>query len=160
MRADLPTAIEMSRKKLLAIASGGGHWVQLLRLRPAFDGCEVVYASVQPGSAEEVPGHRYYHFRDASRKDRLAFLSVVFRMLWIVLRERPDVIVTTGSAPAMICLSFGRLFGARTLWIDSIANVKELSTSGRKAMKVAHQCVAQWPEVAAESGLEFWGRTL
>ncbi len=147
-------------KKLLAIASGGGHWVQLLRLKPAFEGCEVVYASVQPGSADEVPGYRYYAFRDASRKNRLAFVAVVFRMLWIVMKERPDVIVTTGSAPALFCLAFGRLIGARTLWIDSIANVKELSASGRQAMRVAHCCISQWPEVAAHNGIEYWGRTL
>ncbi len=146
--------------RLLAVASGGGHWVQLLRLRPAFGDCEVVYASVQPGSADEVPGHRYYQFRDASRKNKLAFLAVAVRMLWIVLRERPDVIVTTGSAPALFCVAFGRLVGARTLWIDSIANVKEMSTSGRKAIRVAHRCVSQWPEVAAANGIEFWGRTL
>jgi UDP-N-acetylglucosamine:LPS N-acetylglucosamine transferase len=148
------------RPKLLAIASGGGHWVQLLRLRPAFEGCETVYASVQPSSAEEVPGHRYYAFRDASRKNKLAFFSVIVRMLWIVLRERPDVIVTTGSAPALVCLTFGKLFGARTLWIDSIANCKELSTSGRKALHVAGKCVSQWPEIARENNIEFWGRTL
>lgn len=146
--------------KLLAVASGGGHWVQLLRLRPAFEGCQVVYASVQPGSAEEVAGHRYYQFRDASRKKKLAFLAVALRMFWIVLRERPDVIVTTGSAPALFCLAIGRRFGARTLWIDSIANVKEMSTSGIKAVGVAHKCVSQWPEVAAANGIEFWGRTL
>lgn len=146
--------------KLLAIASGGGHWVQLLRLRPAFEGAEVVYASVHPSSGDEVPGHRYYHFPDASRKRRLAFVLVIFRMLYIVARERPDVIVTTGSAPVLFCLLFGRLFGARTLWIDSIANVKEMSASGLKARKVAHQCVSQWPEVAAANGIEHWGRAL
>lgn len=148
------------RTKLLAIASGGGHWVQLLRLRPAFEGCDTVFASVQPSSAEEVPGHRFYAFKDASRKNKLAFFSVILTMLWINLRERPDVIITTGSAPALICITVGKLFGARTLWIDSIANCKELSTSGRKAMAVAHKCVSQWPEVAQENKLEFWGRTL
>jgi UDP-N-acetylglucosamine:LPS N-acetylglucosamine transferase len=146
--------------KLLAVASGGGHWVQLLRLRPAFEGCRVVYASVHQASADEVPGHRFHAFRDASRKNRLAFFVVLAQMLLIVLRERPDVIVTTGSAPALFCLAFGRLFGARTLWIDSIANCKELSTSGRHARKIAHRVVSQWPEVAAVNGIEFWGRTL
>lgn len=147
-------------KKLLAVASGGGHWVQLLRLRPAFEGCEVVFASIQPGSADEVRGHRFYRFRDASRKNKLAFFLVGLRMLWIVLRERPDVIVTTGSAPALLCLAIGRIFGARTLWIDSIANVREMSTSGQKAVRIAHKCVSQWPEVAARYGIEYWGRIL
>ncbi len=33
-------------KRVLAIASGGGHWVQLLRLQPAFAGLDVAYCSV------------------------------------------------------------------------------------------------------------------
>lgn len=148
------------RPKLLAIASGGGHWVQLLRLRPAFEGADIVYASVQPDSRDEVPGHRYFQFPDASRKRKHLFPLVVLKMLWIVLRVRPDVIVTTGSAPVLFCLMFGRIFGAHTLWIDSIANVQEMSASGEKARKVAHVCVSQWPDVAAANGIQFWGRTL
>ena len=38
------------KKRILALSSGGGHWVQLLRLRPAFDdGCEVTFATVDKG---------------------------------------------------------------------------------------------------------------
>lgn len=150
----------VAKRKVLAIASGGGHWVQLLRLRPAFEGCEVVYASVHAASAAEVPGCRFYSFKDASRKNKWAFFVVVLRMFWILLRERPDVIVTTGSGPALICITLGRVFGARTLWIDSIANCKELSTSGRKARKVATRCLSQWEEIAKENSIEYWGRTL
>ncbi|MCL6262744.1 hypothetical protein [Craterilacuibacter sp. RT1T] len=149
-----------NRIKVLAIASGGGHWVQLLRLRAAFEGCDVAYASVHPASQDEVPGHRYYAFRDASRKNKLAFARVVFRMLWIILRERPDVVVTTGSAPALFCVFFGRLCGAQTLWIDSIANCQQLSHSGKKALRIAHRCVSQWPEVARNNGIEYWGGAL
>ena len=148
-----------TQPKVLAIASGGGHWVQLLRLRPALEGCEVVYASVHPASRDEVPGHRYYAFKDASRKNKVAFVAVVCRMLWIVVRERPSVIITTGSAPGLICIAIGRMLGAKTLWIDSIANCREMSLSGRKAMKVAHKCISQWPDVARDNGIECWGRT-
>lgn len=152
--------IDLRNIKVLAIASGGGHWVQLLRLRPAFEGCEVVYASVHAASAAEVQGHRFYSFKDASRKNKQVFFLLVLRMLWIVLRERPDVIVTTGAAPPLICLYYGRLIGARTLWIDSIANCKELSTSGRYAAKIATRCVSQWEKIAHENKIEYWGRTL
>ena len=49
-------------KRILAIASGGGHWVELQRLKPAFEDLDVVYASVYPEYAEDVPGHRYLFF--------------------------------------------------------------------------------------------------
>ena len=40
--------------RILAVSSGGGHWVQMLRLRPAFAGAEVHFASVAPSSAAMV----------------------------------------------------------------------------------------------------------
>ena len=51
----------------------------------------------------------------------------MLRTFLVVLRERPDVVVSTGAAPGYFALRFGRLFGARTLWLESIANVEELS---------------------------------
>ena len=152
----------------MAIASGGGHWVQLLRLRPAFEGLEVFYVSLDASSAADVPGHRYYTIRDASRKNKLAFLIVAFQLLRILLQERPRVVITTGSAPALVALILARrLLGARTIWIDSIANVERLSTSGEKAGRVADIWLTQWPDLAAGTGQgdqtrhpAFWGAVL
>jgi hypothetical protein len=53
-----------------------------------------------------------------------------------------------------------RLIGARTLWIDSIANSERLSSSGRLAKKIAHRVVSQWPEVAEHEGVAFWGAVI
>jgi hypothetical protein len=57
-------------------------------------------------------------------------------------------------------IALGRLTGARTLWIDSIANSERMSSSGRLARKLAHQTISQWPEVAASEGVECWGSVL
>lgn len=146
--------------RVLAIASGGGHWVQLLRLRPAFEGCAVSYATVHPDSASQVPGHRFFHFRDASRKNPLSFPVAGLQIARAVLLTRPQVIVTTGSAPALIAIVLGRLLGARTLWIDSIANSERMSSSGLRARRLAHMCVTQWPELAAEPRPQHWGAVL
>ncbi|MCX7888540.1 MAG: UDP-N-acetylglucosamine transferase subunit ALG14 [Rhodobacteraceae bacterium] len=147
----------------MAIASGGGHWVQLMRLRPAWEGLDVFYVSLDPSSAVDVPGHRYYTIRDASRKQKWAFLLVAASLLRILLRERPAVVITTGSAPALVAIVLARkLFGARTIWIDSIANAERLSTSGQKAGAVADVWLTQWPELARGEGRhpEFWGAVL
>jgi hypothetical protein len=45
-RLNSSEAIPSPRKKILAVSSGGGHWVQLLRLAPAFKGHDVVYVTV------------------------------------------------------------------------------------------------------------------
>lgn len=151
----------MARKKrLLAIASGGGHWIELLRLRPAFEGWDVAYVSMFENYTSAIPGARYYTVPDASRFDKLAFPKVLARALPIMLKERPHAIVTTGSAPMLAFLLIARLMGTKTLWIDSIAQAEELSSSGKVARKLATKTVAQWPEVARAEGLDSWGAVL
>jgi len=149
--------------RILAIASGGGHWVELMRLKPAFDDLNVFYVSLDPTSASDVPGRRYYTIRDASRKELWGFAIVLFQLARILLKERPDVVITTGSGPAFVALTLAkRLLRAKTIWIDSIANVEEMSTSGRMARGVADIWLTQWPHLAgeAENDPEFWGAVL
>ncbi len=131
--------------------------MQLQRLRPAFEGFETVYVSMFESYADQVPTSRYYVVPDASRFDVKSFMPVFAKAVFVLLRERPKAIVTTGSAPMLAFILLGRLIGARTLWVDSIANSERMSTSGRVAKRLAHQVVSQWPEVAAREGVPCWG---
>lgn len=145
------------RKRLLALASGGGHWVQLMRLRPAFAEYDVAFVSMFDSYAALVPSSRFYTVPDASRFEVRSFAPVFARALKIIAKERPHAIVTTGSAPMLAFILLGRLTGRRTLWIDSIANSERMSSSGRLAKKLAHKVISQWPEVAEKEGVEYWG---
>lgn len=150
----------MKKPKLIALASGGGHWVQLQRLRPVFEQYETVYVSMFESYAEQVAGCRYYVVPDASRFDLRSFAPVILKAAGIMLRERPKALVTTGSAPMLAFVLLARLMGVRTLWIDSIANSERLSSSGRLAKKLAHRVVSQWPEVAEREGVPCWGAVI
>jgi hypothetical protein len=59
------------------------------------------------------------------------------------------VVVSTGAAPGYIAIRLGKLLGARTVWIDSVANVEELSLSGRMVSGRADLCLTQWPHLAS-----------
>lgn len=110
--------------------------------------------------ADAVPGSRLYTIPDASRLDKMSFVGVWVKAVKVMLKERPHAIVTTGSAPMLAFIILGRITGARTLWIDSIANAERMSSSGRVARKLAHRTVSQWPEVAAKEGVQCWGSIL
>jgi UDP-N-acetylglucosamine:LPS N-acetylglucosamine transferase len=150
----------IKRPKILAIASGGGHWIQLLRLRPAFVGADLVYASVDHALAEDVAGHRFYRFPDANRERKFVLMLQILRIAWILLRERPDVIVSTGASCGYVAIRIGRIFGARTLYIDSIANAERLSLSGQLASRHANLMLTQWPHLAADNGPQYRGSVL
>ena len=143
--------------RVLAVASGGGHWVQLQRLRPAFDGFDTLWVTVSPAYASDVAPARFRAIGDATRWNPLALVGVAWRVLWILIRERPDVVVTTGAAPGFFAVVFGKLLGSRTVWIDSVANAEELSGSGARVGRFADLWLTQWPHLAEEGGPSYVG---
>ena len=148
------------KRKILAVASSGGHWTQLLRLRRAFAGHEVVFVTTQSDSRADVAPDRFHCVPDANRNSKLRILVLMLRMLLVVLRERPDVVLSTGAAPGYFAIRFGRLLGARTLWLESIANVEELSLSTKLVRPYADLLLTQWPHLARPEGPHYRGSVL
>lgn len=154
---------------VLALSSTGGHWVQLMRLAPAFDGCSVHWATSSPDGAAQVarlaaargqPRPGFHRFTDANRWQKWRLLRQLADVARILLAVRPDVIVTTGASAGYFAIRLGRLLGARSCWIDSIANAAELSLSGAKAGPHADLFLTQWPELARPGGPDFRGAVL
>lgn len=149
------------KTKILAISSGGGHWVQLLRLRPAFDGCDVVFATVSEGyRADLAPGAEFRLVPEANRWKKRGVVRALYAVARLLWRERPDVVISTGAAQGYLAIRLGRLFGARTVWLDSIANGEELSLSGRKAGPHASLWLTQWEHLARPGGPHYRGSVL
>jgi len=149
-----------NRKKVLAVASGGGHWVQLLRLAPAFASFDVIFVGVSQAYRSEVAEHKFYSVTDATRWDKIALLKAAAQLAWIHWKEKPDVVVSTGAAPGYLAVRLGRLFGARTIWLDSIANVDCLSMSGELVGRYADLWLTQWPHLEREAGPYYRGAVL
>lgn len=163
-----------SRCRVMAVASAGGHWVQLFRLRMAWDGCAVTYVTTGGTYRQVVMADaarrgqtppRFFPVTGATRWQKLRLVVQALQLLAIIILVRPDVIVTTGAAPGFFAVRLGKLLRARTVWIDSIANAGELSLSGRKAGNHVDLWLTQWKHLAravgaAGRGPEFHGSTL
>lgn len=148
------------RRRVLAVASAGGHWVQLLRMRPAWADCEVTYVTTNPGYRAQVDPAPYYVVRDANRWDKVGLLQQAAKLAWIVLWVRPHVVISTGAAPGYFALRFGKWIGARTIWVDSIANVDELSLSGQRIGPHADLWLTQWAHLACPEGPQHVGAVI
>lgn len=146
--------------KVLAVSSSGGHWEQLMLIREAFVDADVIYANTLVGLAEKSGVNPAYHLTDCNR-DRigpnLRCVKQIFDILW---SERPDVIISTGAAPGLIAIALGKLFGARSIWLDSVANSEKLSLSGKMAGRLANLWLTQWPQLATARGPHFVGAVL
>lgn len=117
----------------------------------------MAYATVHRGYGTDVGAARFYVVSDATRWNRLRLLALATQVLWILVRERPDVVVTTGAAPGYFAVRLARLFGARTAWIDSFANIDQVSLAGRRAGPRSDLWLTQWAHLAKAAGPHFEG---
>lgn len=151
--------------RICAGASAGGHMNQLLKLLEMSEGWPTppsFYVTTLEALSEKlVQRGPVYVIGECNRWHPSKALGVLIRSLRVVIKERPDVVVTTGSLPlAMVCL-FGKLFGAKIVWIDSIANVERLSMSGLIIRHFADLFLTQWPELAQQyKNVEYVGAIL
>lgn len=154
------TSSNAKKLRVLAVASGGGHWVQMLRLRSAFLNAEVHYATTDPAVISDVSPAPLHCFIDANRDTKLKLIISTLQIVMIVLKVRPQVIVSTGAAQGYLAIRIGKLIGARTMFIDSIANANELSLSAHMVKRHTDRLVTQWPSVAEKTGAVYHGSVL
>ncbi len=69
-------------KKVVAVASGGGHWVQLLRIRPAFEGMSVEFISTNAGYASQVD-QVLHVVTDANMWEKLKLMKMFIQVAYI-----------------------------------------------------------------------------
>jgi UDP-N-acetylglucosamine:LPS N-acetylglucosamine transferase len=156
----MPLSTDYHRTRLMAVASGGGHWVQLLRVSSAFESCDVAFVTVKQSYRCQVTGHRFYTVNDATRWNKFGLIRMTLKLAWIIWKERPEIVVSTGAAPGYVALRLGHALGARTIWLDSIANVERLSMSGQKIGPHADLWLTQWSHLAKTEGPRYAGSVL
>jgi hypothetical protein len=69
-------------------------------------------------------------------------------------------VVSTGAAPGYVALRIAHVLRAQTIWLDSIANIAELSLSGAKVGRYADLWLTQWPHLAGPQGPYYAGSVL
>ncbi len=147
-------------KRVVAIASGGGHWQQLMLMREGYGQGDVLYLTTLAGLPEQFDAQPSRIVPDCNRNELLNVVRCTFSLVGVLLRHRPHVIISTGALPGVIALALGRLIGARTIWVDSVANAEEMSMSGKLAKRFAHLWLSQWEHVAKEAGADYAGAVL
>jgi len=149
-----------TRVRLMAVASGGGHWEQLMLIRSAFSECETVFVTTLVGLPEKYEALPAHIVRNCDRKRLGGLATTTTALAFHLFRFRPDVVVSTGALPGLVAIVLGRAIGCRTIWIDSVANAEKLSLSGRWARRLSHHCMSQWSDVALRDRVDFFGSVL
>jgi beta-1,4-N-acetylglucosaminyltransferase len=137
---------------LLLVCSSGGHLLQLVELRSAWEGYERVWVSFdKPDVRSLLAGERVIRAHGPTNRNVPNLLRNLRLALRTVRAERPSAVLTTGAGVAVPFAWVARLLGVPVLYVESFTRIEALSLSGRMIAPVARQVYVQWPELAARS---------
>jgi UDP-N-acetylglucosamine:LPS N-acetylglucosamine transferase len=148
-------------KKVLAIASPGGHWIQLNKIcNPLEQQFNVVYVTPAAQYSSNEKSRKVLSITDASATSKHKLIPLALQLLWIFIKERPTAIISTGAAPGAIAFLLAKFLPIKTIWVDSIANTTELSRSARMVKKHASLIITQWESLQEEGSVVYKGSIL
>ena len=137
--------------KICLVASTGGHLSELLRLADVWR--DRTHFFVTPGAL--VADHtgkdtKTYTVCRADYRHPLQLVRMLGQCARIVLKERPDVILSTGAAVGCLICLLGKLLGKKVIWVETISHVDRLTLSGKIVRHFADVFLVQWPELAGQ----------
>lgn len=149
------------KKKVMFIASTGGHLDELLQLSPCFDKYDYTLVTEKTKSnlvlRKKHPNKVHFIIAGTytTKKAKLVYPFKLFLNCWIslflILKIRPDVVVTTGchNVGPMCCLA--KIFRKKLIFIETFANNSSPTKAGKIIYKFADHFIVQW-----ESMLDYY----
>ena len=133
--------------KVCIVSSCGGHLTEVRTLIPAYNNYAHFYViNDKVLLPNDMRGRTY--FIAHSERDWKFFLNL-WEAFRILLRERPNLILSTGAGPVVPFAIIGRLFfRTRIIYVETITKVHSPSVTGRIMRWLAHRCYYQWPALA------------
>lgn len=143
---------EMPRenKKICFAASSGGHFEQILMLKPLMEKYDSFLVTEKTTYNAAVPGIKMYYLQQVNRKEiTFPFIMMVniFRSVIIFFKERPDVIITTGVLAIIPLCLIAKVFKKDLIYIESFAKVTSPTETGKLMYRFADQFYVQWPQM-------------
>ena len=148
-------------KKVLFISSTGGHLDELLQLKSMFNDYDYhIITEKQKSnlSLKDKYPNRVNFLLYGSYTTLLNKIIYPFRLLYnsfksliLYFKIKPQYIITTGAHTAGPMCLIGHLFGSKIIYIETFANSKTKSKTGRIVYKFADLFIVQW-----ESMLELY----
>lgn len=142
--------IYLKNKKVLFISSTGGHLDELLQLKSLFKKYDSYIITEKTKSTIDLKDkYSQVNYLVYGTKDH--FITYIFKFIYNIIKSlvlfvkiRPKVIVTTGTHTAVPMCYIGKLFFRKIIYIETIANSKTKTLSGKLVYPIADTFIVQW----------------
>lgn len=146
-RLSMENDVASKRYRMMLVGSSGGHLAQLCALSPWYEQHDSTFVTFRTADAESrlADEEVFWAFHPTTRnvKNLLRNTGLAVQLL---LRERPEVIVSTGAGVALPFFILGRALGAVTVYVEVIDRLDTSTLTGRLCRPFATLFCVQWPE--------------
>ena len=140
--------MDNSRLKICFVGSSGGHLNFLYQLKPFWENKERFWATFdKEDSRSLLDGERVYSVYYPSNRSLRALIINTFRAIKILRKERPDLIISAGAAPAVPFFYIGKLMKIKLIYIEPFDRIEKGSLTGKLCYKKADVFVVQWEQL-------------
>jgi beta-1,4-N-acetylglucosaminyltransferase len=136
--------------KIALVCSHGGHLTEMLQIIEAVQDHKFFFITYKSPRTEKLKYEKYL-IRNIGINP-LFMLIESFNILKILLKEKPNTIMSTGSEIAIPVLYLGKILGKKTIYIESWCRITTSSGTGRIVYPISDIFLVQWPEL-----LELYG---
>ena len=137
-------------KKVCFISSSGGHLEQIKQLKMVADKYDHYYVLPKNPSTAKLKEKKYL-VGDFYRKNRILFVFrftiTAFQQLFIFMKEKPDVVITTGAGVVIPTCLYAHMFGKKLIYIESFARMKTLNKTATLLKKYTDLFIVQWEDL-------------
>lgn len=145
-------------QKICFAASSGGHFEEILRLGALKDGRDCFLFTEKSDFLTSEFCDKVYYVNQINRKEFLfifKFIILIAESLKVLLREKPDCVITTGALAAVPISVLAKWMGKKLIYIESFARVDTSSMSGKILYPIADLFIVQW-----ENSIEFFPKAV
>lgn len=140
----------MNKQKKIKIcfaASSGGHYEQLMMLKPLMDKYDSFVLTEWTEYNAEIKGIKTYYLKQVNRKEKTFFGRMIknsILSLKIFLKEKPDLIICTGVLATIPMCLVTKAARKKLIYIESFAKVNSPTETGKLLYRFADQFYVQW----------------
>ena len=130
------------------------------RLTDAFADKTYFWVTYQSDATRGLENAHFIKYKEGYVWERITWLKTIFSAFIILLRERPDVIISLGGGEIAVPFCYvGKLLGAKIILIESLSRITTASAAGRLIYPIANLFLVQWEPLLKKYGkkAQYWG---
>lgn len=138
------------KQKICLAASLGGHLEEIARLTELGNHYDLYLVTEKGGFATLSFCNQVYYLNHINRKELLfipKYIINFFRSFYILIKEKPYSIISTGALATYPTCLLGKLLGKQIIYIESFARVNSASLTGKLMYRIADLFIVQWEEM-------------